>query len=151
MARLDWMLVTLLCAAPLSSAEIFKCADKSGLDRYQNFPCAIDSIAPSAPVSSPPTSPSDAQTLAKPAPIPAAKPAAIPFAAEATVAQPVAAVMRAGTPRPGMTDAEVREIWGEPDEVIQDEPRDGRIEIWRYGGGRSVQFSNKRRVLIVDR
>ncbi|HET7096560.1 MAG TPA: hypothetical protein VFJ68_04165 [Casimicrobiaceae bacterium] len=50
-----------------------------------------------------------------------------------------------------MTEDEVKAIWGEPEEIIQDEPRDGRIEIWRYGDGRSVQFSNKHRVLIVDR
>ena len=57
----------------------------------------------------------------------------------------------ASEPRSGMTEDEVKAIWGEPEEIIQDEPRDGRIEIWRYGDGRSVQFSNKHRVLIVDR
>jgi len=50
-----------------------------------------------------------------------------------------------------MTEDEVRAIWGEPSEIEQDEPRDGRIEIWRYGDGRFVQFSNKRRALVVQR
>jgi hypothetical protein len=50
-----------------------------------------------------------------------------------------------------MTMAEVTAIWGEPEETSQEEPRDGRIEIWRYADGRSVQFSNKQLVLLVDR
>ena len=51
----------------------------------------------------------------------------------------------------GMTPDEVRAIWGEPVEAIQDEPREGRIEIWRYGETRSVQFNNKQRVVAVQR
>jgi hypothetical protein len=57
----------------------------------------------------------------------------------------------ASEPRIGMTEAEVAAIWGEPEERTQDELREGRIEIWRYAYGRSVQFSNKRRVLAVQR
>jgi len=57
----------------------------------------------------------------------------------------------ASEPRVGMTEDEVRAIWGEPSEIEQDEPRDGRIEIWRYGDGRFVQFSNKHRALVVQR
>jgi hypothetical protein len=50
-----------------------------------------------------------------------------------------------------MTEDEVKAVWGEPNEVVQDEPRHGRIEIWNYGDGRLIQFSSKRRVLVVQR
>ena len=42
-------------------------------------------------------------------------------------------------------------IWGEATEVIQDEPKAGRIEIWRYADGRSVQFNVKHRVTAAQR
>lgn len=137
--RFRCLLVALLFAAPPASAEIYKCTDKSGLDRYQNFPCAIDSIG------LPP--PSDRPVKVTPPSVTSqAREASTPNAVEA---KPRAVV--AGEPRLGMTEDEVRAIWGEPEEIIEDEPRDGRIQVWRYGGGRSVQFSNKRRVLVVDR
>ena len=146
MVKGEWLFVALLIAAPPSSAEIFKCADKSGMDRYQNFPCAIDSIGT---LSGNPT-PANAALPSGVATQP--RPTAIPVAAS-TTDRPMATSGRpaASEPRSGMTEDEVKAIWGEPEEIIQDEPRDGRIEIWRYGDGRSVQFSNKHRVLIVDR
>jgi len=140
MARLSWLVVAWLFAAPQASAEIFKCADKNGMERYQNFPCAIYSIGslPSGPPSANSASPPGIASQASPA----AKPVAVATAGRSP---------DASEPRAGMTEDEVRTIWGEPDETIQDEPRDGRIEIWRYGNGRFVQFSNKRRVLVVQR
>jgi hypothetical protein len=139
-ATAKYLLVALLSIALPAAAEIYKCSDKSGLDRYQNFPCAIDAIGlqPSGPVAAKATSPANGASQVQPTPNPAAS---------ATVGRSDAAT----EPGVGMTEAEVRAIWGEPQEVIQDEPRDGRIEIWRYGEGRSVQFSNKHRVLLVDR
>jgi hypothetical protein len=50
-----------------------------------------------------------------------------------------------------MTPEEVRAIWGEPEQVIQDEPPSGRVEIWEYSHGRSVRFNNKERELSVLR
>ena len=140
MARLNWLLMVWLFAAPPTSAEIFKCAEKNGLDRYQNFPCAIDSIGalPSSPSSAKAISPSGVAGEARPLPA---------LAGLAATGRPA----NASEPGIGMTKDEVTAIWGEPDEIIQDEPRDGRIEIWRYGDGRFVQFSNKHRVLIVQR
>lgn len=35
---------------PQASAEIVKCRDEHGFDKYQNFPCAIDSIGSTATV-----------------------------------------------------------------------------------------------------
>lgn len=140
MARLSWLAVAWLFAAPPASAEIFKCTDKLGLDRYQNFPCSIDSIGslPSGPPSANSESPPDGASRAKPA--------AMPVAVAST-----GRTANASEPRIGMTEEEVTAIWGQPDEIIQDEPRDGRIEIWNYSDGRFVQFSNKHRVLVVQR
>ena len=139
-AFLALTLVPAFCAAPLASAEIFKCVEKNGMERYQNFPCSIDSIGslPSSPPSAASTSRSGGTSHAMPTTVPVA----------------VAALGRAANasePRIGMTEDEVRAIWGEPEETIQDEPKEGRIEIWRYGDSRSVHFSNKHRVVAVQR
>ena len=50
-----------------------------------------------------------------------------------------------------MTAEEVKAIWGEPAEIVQDEPRSGRVEIWQYGDGRVVQINHKQRVISVVR
>jgi hypothetical protein len=123
------MLVPALCMPSPAPAEIFKCAGKNGADRYQNFPCEIDTLG-SLP-SGPPT--------AKPTVVPTA-----PMAATTKVAD-------AGEPRVGMTQSEVRTAWGEPVETFQDELISGRIEVWRYGDNRSVQFDRRHRVLAVQR
>src|SRR5690349_4480402 len=36
------LLLTLLLASPIATAEIYKCKDSRGNDKYQNFPCQID-------------------------------------------------------------------------------------------------------------
>jgi len=74
--------------------------------------------------------------------------------AHATVGPAGAAQAKVGVanePRRGMKPDEVRVIWGEPEQVIQDEPPSGRVEIWQYADGRSVRFNNKERVLSVLR
>ena len=101
--------------APPAAAEIFKCLERSGVERYQNFPCSIDSLG------------------SLPAPPSTARPA------------------NTGEPAVGMTQADVRALWGEPEETDQDEIKKGRIEIWRYADGRSVHFDRKHRVLEVQR
>ena len=51
-----------------------------------------------------------------------------------------------------MTSDEVRAIWGEPTEIIQEEPGEGsRFEVWSYGDSRSVRFDRKRRVSSVQK
>jgi len=53
-------------------------------------------------------------------------------------------------PRIGMTTDEVRAIWGEPTDTVQEEPGDGpRFEVWSYGTSRSVRFDRKRRVAAI--
>ena len=50
-----------------------------------------------------------------------------------------------------MTTDEVRAIWGEPTETVQEEPGDGgRFEVWSYGASRSVRFDRKRRVAAIQ-
>jgi hypothetical protein len=120
-----------LTMTPVASAEIFKCTAKNGLDLYQNFPCQIDSLGlPSQPA--------------------AAKPAtrAKSIQADAPALPPR---VQASEPRAGMTAEEVRAIWGEPAEIVQDEPRSGRVEIWQYEDGRVVQINQKQRVISVQR
>jgi hypothetical protein len=140
MTKAMWILVPALCAAPLASAEIFKCVAKNGTDLYQNFPCQFDSLGslPSSPPSMKTTSPAGDASQAK------QKPAPRGVASSAQSAN-------AGEPRIGMTPDEVRAIWGEPVEATQDEPREGRIEIWRYDETRSIRFNHKQRVVAVQR
>ena len=138
-------LAVLVAAASLfvawhANAEIFRCKEKNGLDRYQNFPCSMDSQGWLS---------SDR---------PAAKPTTRSATSESVKATPaiVAATEKAaragdGDPRIGMSQDEVRALWGQPEETDQDERKEGRIEIWRYADGRSVEFNHKQRVSAVPR
>ena len=132
MQRVLWVFVAALTLAPNAFAEIFKCTAKDGLTRYQNFPCDVDSLGSPA---SPPPAINKAAVEPKSNPVPAA------------VAAPPALP---GEPRVGMTADEVRTIWGEPAEVLQDEPRTGRVAIWQYPDGRIVQLNNKQRVISIQ-
>ena len=120
------VLLSVLFVVPLASAEIFKCVGKSGEALYQNFPCQFESgggIPMDIP--SPKKSPTDV-----------AGPKKSPTPAE---------------PRVGMTTDEVRAIWGEPAEIVQEEPGDGgRFQVWSYGASRSVRFDSKRRVAAIQ-
>src|SRR5215813_12094746 len=55
-------------------------------------------------------------------------------------------------PRVGMTTDEVRAIWGEPTDTVQEEPGDGpRFEVWSYGASRSVRFDRKGRASAIQK
>ena len=130
MLKSGCVLFSLLFVAPFASAEIFKCVGKRGETLYQNFPCELESMSKMAEyaqtdqVPSPPTGPLVAAKKAPAAP------------AEPTV---------------GMTTDEVRAIWGEPAETVQEEPGDGgRFQVWSYGESRSVRFDRKRRVSAIQ-
>jgi hypothetical protein len=129
------ILSCLLLVAPLASAQIFKCVAKDGTDLYQNFPCGIDSIG-----SIPPSAPGDKAGSAQSDPKQAKPDAALPTSAVAPT-----------EPRVGMTGGEVKAVWGEPEEIVQDEPMNGGVDIWRYADGRSIRFSKRHRVLAVQR
>jgi hypothetical protein len=42
------LLLALYLASPWLPADLFKCTDAKGNDKYQNFPCPIDSIGSKA-------------------------------------------------------------------------------------------------------
>jgi Domain of unknown function (DUF4124) len=116
-----------LFVAPSASAEIFKCVGKKGEALYQNFPCEFDSMGGmSTDVPSPKKSPTDVSAPKKSPAVPA-------------------------EPRVGMTTDEVRAIWGDPVEIVQEEPGDGgRVQVWSYSDSRSVRFDRKRRVAAIQ-
>jgi hypothetical protein len=134
-----------LCAAPAFAGEIYKCVAKDGTPLYQNFPCDIDSLGFLPSNGKPQQTPSPAApSPAKPTVQPAVAPAPVNVAATATRTD-------LGLPRVGMTTEEAKALWGEPDEVWEDEPGDGpRITNWRYADGRAVQFDHRHRVLGVQ-
>jgi len=134
-----WILVPAWCVVPLAAAEIFKCVGKNETDLYQNFPCQFDSLG-SLPSNSLP-----GRTTLPPSDASQAK----PKATSGDVASSAQSA-KATEPRIGMTPDEVRAIWGEPVEATQDEPREGRIEIWRYDETRSIRFNHKQRVVAVQ-
>jgi hypothetical protein len=130
------LILPAFCAAPLASAEIFKCVAKDGTALYQNFPCQFDSIAWM------PSNPQTAKTILMPSDARQAKPKAAPVNVASTVKS-----ADASEPRIGMTPDEVRAILGEPLEIVQDESIEG-IEIWRYVD-RTVQFDRTNRVVTL--
>src|SRR5204863_9972073 len=131
---LVWIFSPLLLVALPASADMFKCAGKTGLVVYQNFQCEVDSLG-SLP--STPTKTTAAVTQAKPIPTPAS---------------PVPLVDGVTEPRVGMSAEEVRAIWGDPTDTFNEEPGDaGRSELWAYGSDRSVRFDHKSRVIAVTK
>jgi len=136
--------VILLCAtlvAPQACAEIFKCMGKNGITLYQNFPCQFDSLA---------LAPVDVQApRAPPAPSTSSQPSAKTQVPATPVVGPSGPVQ--AQPRLGMTAEEVRAIWGEPKDALQEEPGEGgRSEVWSYGDSRSVRFDHRGRVSAVQ-
>jgi hypothetical protein len=135
------ILVPVFWSAPPASAEIFKCIAKDATALYQNFPCEFDSIGwvPLNPQAAKTTLMSPAASQAK------------PKATPANVASPVKSTYT-GELRVGMTADEVRALLGEPEEMVDDEPAEGgRVSLWRYADGSSVQFDHKHHVLEVQR
>ena len=132
------VLFAVLLIAPLASAEVFKCVGKYGEALYQNFPCQFVSMG-GMPMDTP--GPKEL-----PADVPGAKKSPTDFSGAKK--SPTASA----APRAGMTGDEVRAIWGEPTEIIQEEPGEGsRFEVWSYGDSRSVRFDRKRRVSFVQK
>ena len=129
MSRLACTVFLAMWVASHASAEIFKCVGKNGLDLYQNFPCQFETMGwvPDAP---------------------GPKATSTPAAAAATETKTI--VAKSTQPREvrvGMTAEDVRAIWGEPTDWIQEEPgQGGRFELWTYAGSRSVRFDHRGRV-----
>src|SRR5215218_5937826 len=102
------LLLALLVASPVAVAEIYKCKDSKGNEKYQNFPCQIDSIGSKA-------------TAAPPKEDPAAS-AARPVATASAAVRP--------NPVPGMRMVEVRDVWGTPKKTKVNRG----VESWFYAG-----------------
>ena len=141
----SWRWVLLALASGAAQAEIYSCRGDGGVTVYQNFPCAFNSLGsvstasptPVAPTATPNTnSQTDKVT-----------PSGNSARARAVVAP--AATTATNVPHVGWSPDEVRKTWGEPEEVVQDEPPKGRIEIWRYKDGRSVEIDRRHRVIAV--
>jgi hypothetical protein len=131
------VLFTVLLVAPLASAEVFKCVGKYGEALYQNFPCQFASMGGTAMDAPGP------KELPADVPGPKKSPTDVSGAKKSPAAS--------AEPRAGMTGDEVKAIWGEPTEIIQEEPGDGsRFEVWSYGASRSVRFDRKRRVSSIQ-
>jgi hypothetical protein len=131
------VLFAVLLVAPLASAEVFKCVGKYGEALYQNFPCQFVSMGGTAMDAPGP------KELPTDVPGPKKSPTDVSGAKKSPAAS--------AEPRAGMTGDEVRAIWGEPTEIIQEEPGDGsRFEVWSYCASRSVRFDRKRRVSSIQ-
>jgi len=129
--RMLCVAVALLAVPTAASCEIFRCTATSGLPLYQNFPCDADAPA-SVPAAAPPRQVAAAIKSSQ--------------RAGATLAD-----SQASGPRAGMKAEEVKALWGEPAQIVQDEPRSGRVEIWQYEDGRVVEINQKQRVISVTR
>lgn len=141
MPRSLCVLLFVFFAASPAAAEIFKCVGKNGTDLYQNFPCQFESLG---------STPMDAQSSKTPS-APSESNQVKPKPATAEVAAGSRSAGTQAEPRIGMTMQEVRASWGEPANAYYDELVDGRVEIWTYGGSRSVQFDLKGRVSALQR
>jgi hypothetical protein len=140
------VLFAVLFVASLASAEVFKCVGKSGEALYQNFPCQFESMSGTpTDVLDPKKPPTD---VAAPKKSPAAPTQQRLGAAQGQKKPPALPA----EPQIGMTTEEVRAIWGEPTDTVQEEPQiGGRLEVWSYGDSRSVSFNPRGRVAAIQK
>jgi hypothetical protein len=135
------VLFSVLFVPPLACAEVFKCIGKYGEALFQNFPCQFESIGTTsvaeAPIDGSPTGgkSADLQGHKK---------------SSTNIASRKKSPGTAAEPRVGMTSEEVRAIWGEPTDTVQEEPGNGsRVEVWSYGSV-TVRFDRRRRVTAIE-
>jgi len=131
------MFVAVLTATP-AHAEIYACIARNRLPVYQNFPCQFDRLA-DAPA---PTGVSHASATAATAQA-ARGTTASATAATLQAARLTASAPRPATPRVGMTTADVRAIWGNPQSISKEELARKDIETWSYADSRSIEFDRK--------
>jgi hypothetical protein len=128
------VLLPLLAAAP-ARADIFKCTANKAMPTYQNFPCEFDSLgAVQAGVESGAAAANTSVAAARGP------------AANGKPGRGAGVVPAATRPRVGMTTAEVKAIWGEPNDASREEFAKGDIETWTYADSRSIRFDAKGRV-----
>jgi Domain of unknown function (DUF4124) len=139
-------LFSLLFIASVASAEIFKCVGKKGEALYQNFPCEFESIGGTpTDVLDPKKPPTDVGALKKSPAAPTQQRLGAVQGQKKPPALPA-------EPQIGMTTDEVKAIWGEPTDTVQEEPQIGaRLEVWSYGDSRSVSFNPRGRVVAIQK
>jgi len=143
-----WMAwLVLIPFAGIADAEIYACPGKSGAVTYQNFPCPYSSLG-----SMPSTATRNDAAVKAPASAKAAESTAGDTARPSPPRGTAPARNRtAGEMRVGMSADDMRKTWGEPEEIVQDEPRKGGpVEIWRYKDGRAVRIDHRQRVVDVQ-
>lgn len=129
----------MLFALPaVAQADIYACTGRAPMTVYQNFPCENDSSGASGPNKTTQAS-ATAPTASTARGVGAGR---IPGAQSPT---------NAGDVRKGMSESEVRAIWGEPMSIYSDELVDGRIDIWTYDGSRAVHFDPQGHAVTVER
>jgi hypothetical protein len=140
----------LLLALPAiaAHADIYACAGQHGMTVYQNFPCQFRSLGSLPAVDALQGKSSSSALAAAHSDTGAARNASTHAASGKPLIQ--ARTAGAGEPGPGASEDDVRKAWGEPEEIIQDEPPSGRVDIWRYKDGRSVQIGRGHRVVSVQ-
>jgi hypothetical protein len=119
------LLLALYLVSPWVSSEIFKCADGKGNDKYQNFPCSIDSIGSKATVAPPKEEPgtrTDDKGSGQ------AQATGSAQYARQVAASAVAPASGQKQPEPGMKMNDVRATWGVPNSTDVHEG----AEIWYY-------------------
>jgi hypothetical protein len=146
-------LLFILLFAPLASAQvIFKCVGKDGTELYQNSSCPAGSESqvvlrmdkartlsvPSAQANSP-AAQDEPRVETLPAPTATGETAAPPLEPRIDTPSLPDPLVAQSEPRLGMTQTEVKAIWGEPTEITMEEVVQGRIDTWSYGS-RSLQF-----------
>lgn len=142
---MSWLTLTLFASA--ANAEIYTCPGRGGAVTYQNFPCPYSSLG-----SMPSTATSNDVAVRSPISVKAAESrtgdTARPAPPRSTAPARNAIVREM---RVGMSADDMRKTWGEPEEIVQDEPRKGgTVEIWRYKDGRTVEIDRRHRVIAVQ-
>lgn len=122
------LFAALFVLSPCVSADIYKCKDAKGNDKYQNFPCPIDSIGSKATAAPP----KDDGGKASP---------------QAAAKQPAPEQKQL---TPGMKMIEVRNGWGTPKTTKVSKG----IESWYYegqaGASYAVRFDRTGTLLSID-
>ena len=119
------LLLALCLVSPWVSSEIFKCSDGKGNDKYQNFPCAIDSIGSKATAAPPKEEPGKPAADKGSEQAQATGSAQYPTQIAATAVAPASGQKQ---PEPGMKMNDVRATWGVPKSTDVFEG----AEIWYY-------------------
>jgi len=150
------VLLFILFFAPLASAQvIFKCVGKDGTELYQNSACPSGSESQlvlrtdkprtgSVPHRNSAAAEDEPRVETPPAPAATSEAPATQLEPRIDTASPPDPLVTQSEPRLGMTETEVKAVWGRPAEITMEEAVQGRVDTWSYGDSRSLQFDRGR-------